>query len=38
MKRISKKEYNKELNDAVIRIENGDFVSHKDALKEISNW
>ena len=37
-KRISRKQYNKELDDAVNRIENGDFVSHKDALKEISNW
>jgi len=37
-KRISRKQYNKELNEAVIRIENGDFVSNKDALKEISNW
>lgn len=37
-KRISKKQYNKELNDAVARIEKGNFVSHKDALKELSEW
>jgi len=37
-KRISNKQYNKELNDAVSRIENGNSVSHKDALKELSKW
>lgn len=37
-KRISRKQYNKELDEAVNRIQNGDFVSHKDALKEIANW
>lgn len=37
-KRISKKQYNKEINEAVTRIEKGDFVSHKDALKELSKW
>jgi len=37
-KRISSKQYNKELNDAVSRIENGNSVSHKDALKELSKW
>jgi tRNA A-37 threonylcarbamoyl transferase component Bud32 len=37
-KRISKKQYNKEIGDAVARIESGDFVSHKDALKDLSNW
>ena len=36
--RISRKQYNKELNDAVSRIEKGDFVTHKDALKELSKW
>ena len=37
-KRISKKQYNKEINDAVSRIEKGNFVTHKDALKELSTW
>lgn len=37
-KRISRKQYNKELNEAVGRIEKGNFVSHKDALKELSKW
>jgi vacuolar-type H+-ATPase subunit D/Vma8 len=37
-KRISKKQYNKEIEEAVERIEKGAFVSHKDALKELSKW
>lgn len=37
-KRISKKQYNKEINEAVSRIEKGKFVTHKDALKELSKW
>jgi vacuolar-type H+-ATPase subunit D/Vma8 len=37
-KRISRKQYNKELDDAVSRIEKGNFVTHKDALKELSKW
>jgi hypothetical protein len=37
-KRIAKKQYNKEINDAVTRIEKGDSVSHNDALKELSKW
>jgi hypothetical protein len=37
-KRITKKQYNKEINDAVIRIEKGESVSHSDALKELSKW
>jgi len=37
-KRISRKQYNKELKNAVNRIENGDSVLHKDALKELSAW
>jgi hypothetical protein len=37
-KRITKKQYNKEINDAVARIEKGDSVSHNDALKELSKW
>lgn len=36
--RISRKQYNKEINDAVARIEKGNFVTHKDALKELSKW
>jgi vacuolar-type H+-ATPase subunit D/Vma8 len=37
-KRISRKQYNNELNEAVARIEKGNSVSHKDALKELSKW
>ena len=37
-KRISRKQYNKELDDAVARIESGNYVSHKDAVKELSKW
>lgn len=37
-KRISRRQYNKELSEAVARIEKGNFVSHKDALKELSQW
>ena len=36
--RITKKQYNKEINDAVARIEKGESVSHNDALKELSKW
>jgi vacuolar-type H+-ATPase subunit D/Vma8 len=36
--RISQKQYNKEVNDAVSRIDNGNFVIHQDALKELSKW
>ncbi|MEI6594976.1 MAG: hypothetical protein WCO28_05390 [Bacteroidota bacterium] len=36
--RITLRQYNKEINDAVARIENGNSVSHKDALKELSKW
>ena len=37
-KRLTRKQYNKELDEAVTRVENGNFVSHKDAVKELSNW
>jgi hypothetical protein len=37
-KRISKKQYNKELNEAVARIEMGQGIAHEEALKEISKW
>jgi vacuolar-type H+-ATPase subunit D/Vma8 len=37
-KKISRKQYNKEINDAVARIEKGNFVTHKDAIKELSKW
>jgi len=35
-KRISRKQYNLEIDEAVVRIENGDFVTHEAALKELS--
>jgi vacuolar-type H+-ATPase subunit D/Vma8 len=37
-KRISRKQYNKEINEAVNRIENGNSVSNKDALKKLAKW
>ena len=37
-KRISKKQYNKEIDEAVKQIAKGEFVEHKDALKELSKW
>ena len=37
-KKISRKQYNKEINEAVARIENGKSISNKDALKELSKW
>ncbi|MES2138825.1 MAG: hypothetical protein V4511_03905 [Bacteroidota bacterium] len=37
-KRTTRKQYNKEINEAVSRIENGDFVTHQDAIKELSKW
>ena len=36
--RITKKQYNKEIKEAVDRIEKGVFVSHRDAQKELSKW
>lgn len=36
VKRISRKQYNKELEEAVDRIESGYFVTHDQALKELS--
>ena len=35
-KRITRKQYNKEIDEAVSRVENGNFVSHEDVLKELS--
>jgi len=37
-KRISSKQYNKELDEAVARIEQGKSISHNDVLKETSKW
>jgi hypothetical protein len=38
VKRITRKQYNKEINDAVTRIEKGNSASHKAALKELAKW
>lgn len=38
VKRISRKQYNKELNEAVSRMDKGKSVSNKDASKELSKW
>ncbi|MDP2335758.1 MAG: hypothetical protein Q8N05_04790 [Bacteroidota bacterium] len=35
-KRITRKKYNKEIDEAVDRVEDGNFVTHEDALKELS--
>ena len=37
-KRITRKQYNKEITEAVSRIEKGNFVEHEEALKELSKW
>jgi uncharacterized protein YPO0396 len=37
-KRINIKQYNKEIDEAVKRIEEGISVSHEEALREISKW
>jgi vacuolar-type H+-ATPase subunit D/Vma8 len=37
-KRITRKQYNKEVKEAVARIEKGNFVKHADAQKELSKW
>lgn len=37
-KRITRKQYSKELNEAIVRIEKGEFITHEDALKELSKW
>ncbi len=36
--RISVKQYNKEIKEAVTRIDKGKSVLHQDALKELSKW
>lgn len=36
VKRISRKQYNKEIIEAVARIEEGNFITHKEALIELS--
>jgi hypothetical protein len=36
VKRITRKQYNQEINEAVNRVEDGNFVTHEDALKELS--
>lgn len=35
-KRITRKQYNKEIAEAVARIDEGNFVTHEDALNEMS--
>lgn len=37
-KRITRKQYNKEINEAVARIESGKVISNKDAIKALSKW
>ena len=37
-KSLTRKQYNKEIKDAVNRIEKGISVSHKEAIQELSKW
>ena len=37
-KRITRKQYNKEIDEAVSRIEKGNFISHEAAMRELSKW
>ncbi len=37
-KRVTVKEYNKELLEAEKRIANGDFTTHEQAIKVLSKW
>lgn len=34
--RISRKQYNKEIDEAVDRVEDGNFVTHEETMKELS--
>jgi vacuolar-type H+-ATPase subunit D/Vma8 len=36
--RISRAQYNKEISEALARIEAGSFVTNEDAEKELSKW
>lgn len=36
-KRITRKQYNKEITEAVDRVEEGNFITHDDAIKELIN-
>jgi len=38
VKHIDRKTYNKELTEAIARIEEGNFVTEEEALKELSKW
>ena len=37
-KRITRKRYNKEVNEAVSRMDKGKSISQTEALKELSKW
>ena len=38
VKRITRKEYNQQIDNAILRMEEGNSVAHEDALKELSKW
>jgi len=38
VKRISLDQYNQEIDEANKRIEQGEFISHEDALKQLTKW
>ncbi|MDP2113923.1 MAG: hypothetical protein Q8K69_07680, partial [Bacteroidota bacterium] len=35
-KRITRKQYNQEIDEAIDRVEDGSFVTHEDTMKELS--
>ena len=37
-KRISRKQYNKELDEAEARIDKGKYTTHEQAIKKLSKW
>ncbi len=37
-KRISRKQYNKELDEAEARIDKGKYTTHEQAVKKLSKW
>lgn len=37
VKRISRRQYNKEIDAAVNRVDKGNFISHQQALRELSD-
>jgi len=38
VKRVSIEQYNKEIDEAVKRVESGKFISHEDVMREMEEW